>query len=208
MIAGGIKGKTDISLGVAVSHAADPAVVGPIATTVTDENEIIVFHPGTDVEINPSAITISGGNVTIQIPRCRMVLASLAQTPADGLDYTDTTNFEQTVDVKRIYNDTSTQGELVYPHGKSCGCVGTCSCSCGEDTDTACIYVRDSETGIVDVLKATYSGGVWSRATTRCGCAQIARLNYYAGLDPLTPQAEDAIVRLAHSKMPDPPCGS
>ena len=33
------------------------------------------------------------------------------------------------------------------------------------------------------------------------------RLNYLSGMDPTSPQAEDAIIRLAHSKMPEEPCG-
>ncbi|MHA2068111.1 MAG: hypothetical protein ACXABY_27435, partial [Candidatus Thorarchaeota archaeon] len=69
IIEAGIEASEDISLGEAVNHAADPAIIGPVATTVTDENEIRVYHPGTDFEIIPSVVTISGGNITISIPR-------------------------------------------------------------------------------------------------------------------------------------------
>ena len=102
IIAGGIKGTTAISAGAAVNHAADPAIVGPIVTAVTDENEIHVFHPGTDVEIHPSAISISGGSVTITIPRCRMVTEAVSDNPSNGISYTNLANFESTVDVSRV----------------------------------------------------------------------------------------------------------
>jgi hypothetical protein len=69
------------------------------------------------------------------------------------------------------------------------------------------MYVRKPEIGTIDVLPATYSGGSWS---VTYGCSsrpKLVRLNYYAGLETLTRQAEDAIVRLAHAKMPEEPCG-
>jgi len=206
IIEAGVKAITDIVDGEAVSHVTDPAIIGPFATTVTDENEITVYHPGTDLVIIPSSVTISGGNCTIEIPRCRMVKTSLVQNPAAGLSYSDTSNFEATVDVKRVYNDTSTNAVIVWPHKctNSCGVNG-----CGEKTQTGCMYIRNAEIGSIDVLPATYSGGSWAAKNWGCcnGYPEILRLNYRAGLDPITPQAEDAIVRLAHSKMPDEVCG-
>jgi hypothetical protein len=208
VIAPGARGESDISLGAAVSHAVDPATIGPLATTVTDINEVRVFYPDTDIEISPSAITISGGNVTIEIPRCR--LATQAAYASGGvIDYGNLANFQTTVDIKRVYNDTSVNATLVWIHGKSCSCaLGTGCCSCNESTETACMVIRDRDIGAINVLPATYSNGAWSRGTSLCNRgAQNVRLNYYSGLQALTPQAEDAIIRLAHSKMPEPPCG-
>lgn len=206
VIEAGVKATTDISLGVVVDHTADPAVIGPVVTTVTDEDEIFVYHPGTDIEIVPSAVTISGGNVTIQIPRCRMVKTALVDNDGNGLDYDDTSNFEATVDIKRVYNDASTNATLVWPHrcGASCAANG-----CSEYTQTACMYIRNSETGAIDVQPATYSDGTWTGTTVSCcnGNPQIVRLNYRAGLTPLTQQAENAIIRLAHAKLPYNLCG-
>jgi len=208
VIAGGVRATETIQAGAVVDHTSDPAVVGPIATTVTDTGEVHVYHPGTESEITPSSVTISGGNLTVQIPRCRMVKAALADNPSDGLDYDDLTNFESTVDVVRVYNDPSTNAVLVWPH--SCSTYPNCSCS--EYTRTACIYVRDSRTGRLDVLQATYSGGAWTSSVTGpsnlCGgMPEVVRLYYYAGVQTLTRQQEDAIVRLAHAKMPEEPCG-
>lgn len=204
IIGAGVKAVTMISAAESVDHTTDPAVVGALATTVTDPDEIRVYHPGTTIEIIPSKITIAGGNVTIEIPRCRMVLAALEDTPPDGLDYNDTANFEAEVDVAREYLDTTDPGVLVYPHLSTCGCCASCS----EVTADACVYVRDARLGFVDVMRAEFISSVWTAACA-CQCCPptYSRINYLAGLETLTPQAEDAIVRLAHAKMPSAPCG-
>lgn len=212
----GVKAVANIGLAQAVDHTADPAVVGPIATTVTDPDEIIVYHPGTDIEIVPSSIVIAGGNVTINIPRCRLVTQAAQDNDENGIDYTDTGcssfgptgSFECFVDVKRVYNDASTQGTLVWPHQSSdcayCGCP-----SCGEYTHDACVYIKNAESGAVDLLKAAYADGAWTADSCTCHCSlpSYARVNYRAGMTPLSKQAEDAIIRLAHAKMPSEPCG-
>lgn len=210
----GVRAVSNISIGAAVTFAADPSTVGPIATTVTDEDEIHVYHPGTDVEIDPSAITIAGGNVTISIPRCRLVTDP--NNPDSGWDYADvppsaTSPFDATVDVKRVYNDDTTAGVFVWPHqsSESCDCICTCGCDvCGEYTHEACLYVRNGETGAIDALYAHLVGSVWTASCPCfCGMPELIRVNYRAGLTPLTKQAEDAVIRLAHAKMPKPPCG-
>jgi len=117
VIEAGVRVEADILAGAAVDHGADPATV-TVATTVTDTDEIKVYHPGADVELHPSAITVDGVNAVIEIPRCRMVKEADASDTA-GLSYTDTTPagpFLQTVDVKRIYNDPATNATLVWPH--------------------------------------------------------------------------------------------
>lgn len=197
-IEAGIQATSTIQAGAVVNHATDPAVIGPIATTVTNIDEVKIFHPGTDVEIDPSAITIAGGFVTINIPRCRMVTAAVADNPVTGLAYTDLANFEATVDVKRVYNSTAVQATFVYPH--SCGGL-SCDCDCTEQTAVGCIYVRNKRLGIINVMQTGQVSGLCG------GCPEIVRLNYRAGMDKLTFQAEDAIIRLAHAKMPSEPCG-
>jgi hypothetical protein len=207
----GVMAVDDVSLGAAVSHATDPAVVGPVATTVTDATEIHVYHPGTDVEIDPSAIVIAAGNVTISIPRCRLV--SDPDNPDNGWDYTDippsaTTPFESTVDIKRVYNDDTTQGLFIWPHQTGEGCTCGCCAVCDEYTHEACAYLRNNESGAIDLLYAHLIGSVWT-ASCPCACTlpQLVQVNYRAGLTTITKQAEDAVIRLAHSKMPKPPCG-
>lgn len=210
----GVMATSNISLGEPVSHVTDPAVIGPMATTVTDETEIHVYHPGTDIEIDPSAITIAGGNLTIWIPRCRMVDAGAVDNDADGLDYADvppsaTSPFEATVDVKRVYNDATTAGTFVWPHHSGEGYTCTCGCdTCSEYTHEACVYIRHGETGALDAVYAHLVGSVWTSACP-CYCTypEYVRVNYRAGLTTITRQAQDAVIKLAHSKMPRPSCG-
>ena len=196
---GGVKTETAIQDGAAVSHATDPATVGPIATTVTDINEIHVYHPGSDLEIIPSSITLSGGAVSFEIPRCRMVKPELQDNPSAGLEYSTLTNFSQTVDVKRIYNTNNNPATLVY---RKCQTRTDCT-----DTEkTACLCVRYPKIGSV---------AVEPDCLYTCGRLYKVKLNYYAGrrfvddnglLHPWARQAQDAIIRLAHAKMPHPAC--
>ena len=187
VVAGGVKGETAISAGETVDHTTDPAIVGPVATTVTDESEIRIYHTDTDIEVDPSDITISGGFVTIEIPRCRLVLPELADNPANGLNYNTLTNFATDVDIVRVYNDTDTGATLVRL---------SCQSNCTDTQTDACIYVRKSNIGSVS---APVSSGL-------CGCApDFVDLNYYSGVE-MTKQMRDAIIRLAHTKMPRSPC--
>lgn len=206
-IEAGIKATSTVEAGATVDHTSDPALV-TVTTAVTEVTELVVYHPGTTVEIHPSAVSISGGTATISIPRCRMVLASLADNGTDGVEYTDTDNFEATVDVVRVYTDDSTNAKLVWPHRCSGGCAAN---GCSEYTQTACVYVRSHEMGIVDVTPATYADGVWTRAGLACGGGggqpSLVRLYYRAGMRTVDQRTEDAVVRLAHSLMPEEPCG-
>lgn len=203
VIEAGVRATSAIGAGESVDHASDPAVVGPVATTAADADEIRVYYPGSTREILPSQVTISGGNVTIRIPRCRMVKESLLDNAATGLDYTDTGNFTATVDVVRVYTDPSTQAVMRRPHCANNGCDG----GCNECTQTACMYIRDKRLGIVDVLPATYSSGSWTKATPAgLGEYRLVRMNYRAGLQTLPLQLEMAILRLAHSKLAVDPC--
>lgn len=214
VIEAGVRAESDIALAETIDHANDPAVIGPIATTVTEADEIHVFHPGSDLEINPSKITLSGGNVTIEIPRCRLVLESKQNNDAAGLDYNDLDLFESEVDVKRVYNDASENATLVWAHRDQVGACPSCGCAtCGEVTRTGCVYMRNARTGALDVLEASFGSAQdddeWTAVCSRCYAAKpdFVRVNYRAGLQTLTYQAEDTILRLAHAKMPSAPCG-
>jgi hypothetical protein len=182
---------------------------------VTDEDEIKIYHPGTTIEIIPSALTISGGNVIVSIPWVRLVKLSVQDNDANGLTYTTAANYETTVDVVRVYNDESIQGGLYWHHrdsGGACDCnCAWCCATCGDYSENACIYIRNPETGTLDLLPATFSDTAltWSASCLTCYCSapDSIRLNYKAGLETMTEQIEDAIIRLAHSKMPQSPCG-
>jgi hypothetical protein len=187
IVAGGIRAEENIELSSVVDYSGiDPAIVGPIATSVMDINEVKIFHVGTNIEIDPSEIDISGGFVTITIPRCRLVDPSVADNPESGLNYDNVGNFASNIDVKRVYNDTSTQATLIRKK---------CRNSCDDEITSACIYVRHETISSVHVP----SGDM-------CNCyPDFVELNYLSGID-LTKQAKEAIIRLAHSKMPRNPC--
>ena len=207
----GFRNTAVVAGGTAVNYVADPASI-TVATTVTDESEIKVYYTGSDREIIPSDVSISGGNVTIQIPWCRLVKPENFNNPGDGWDYNDATIYVSNVDVKQVYNDRSIEAGLIFPHRATvtCDCdCPTCCGTCNEYSVTACEYILNREVGTLDVLPATYSGSVWTADCLTCYCENptLVRLNYKAGLNPMTLQAEDAVVRLAHSKMPNPPCG-
>lgn len=204
LIAAGIRATEVIAEGAAVTHGPKVGVVGPIATTVTDPNEIQVYYPDSSRRITPSRISIQGGFVTISIPRFRMIIPDLLNTPEGGIMYEDTTALLGEVDILRVYNDPSVQAVLVQP-----GCGNShCTRGCGECTHSACIYIRDSHVGEVDILPATRSEdtGLWSPKTLCVGNYSIVRLNYLAGMRLLNLEAEAAIVHLAHAKLMGPPC--
>lgn len=202
LLAAGIKATTNISLGEATDLTGEPVLVGPVATSVTVEEELVLYHPGTTTEITPSKVTLVGGNVTFEIPRCRLVKTALADNPADGWDFDDDSNFEATVDVVRVYTDRSTQAVLVWPTGR------TCCDSCDEDTGEGCIAIISTRTGFIKVIPASQTNGVWTASGWVCTCPPpYVRLNYKAGLSELSVLAMDAIIRLAHSMMPEGPCG-
>lgn len=196
VIEGGVMAIDDIADAEAVDYSIDPAVIGPIATALTNTDEIAVFYPGSLNQIFPETMEITGGFLTIWVPRCRMVAADKLENPKEGWNYDDLDNFTTTVDVKRVYNDPSTQAELIW---RDCN-------ACESQSQAACIYVRNGEIGSVDVTAGAYSDGAWTRTSSFCKPVESVRLNYRAGRG-MTYQMEDAIIRLAHSKMPDELCG-
>lgn len=191
----GIKATADIALAVALDHTTDPATIAPTATSVTDEDEIHFYQAGTDVEIFPNSLTLSGGNVTASFPRARLVKESAQDNPDTGLPYSDTSitgPYIQEIDIKRIYIDTTDAGEFVWPLGKDC------PEECDEDTEDACGYIRSNQSGVITMLSPADGVCPWA------GASEL-RINYAAGR-PLDPVAEDAIMHLAHALMPIPPC--
>lgn len=182
------------------------ATVGPIAVTFTDPREVKVYYPDSERRIQPSRVVISGGNLTIQIPRYRLVITDLLNTPEGGIAYEPLENFLSTVDVVRLYTDPSTQAIFVRPNCRNNNCYGGCT----ECTQTGCIYMLDPEIGFVNVSPAVWDEETetWN-ARNVCGTGySLVRLNYACGIEYLTPEAEKIIISLAHSKLYGPPCGS
>ena len=72
---------------------------------------------------------------------------------------------------------------------------------------TGCLIIKDEKLGIISVQAGEYADGAWSGRAMCSRGHPMLHLYYKAGLQHMNAQAEDAIVRLAHSKMPDAPCG-
>ena len=144
----------EVEEGSTVDHTGDPAIIGPVTidgSIVTDLNYVKVLYPDTELEINPSKVYLDGLDLYIEVPRCRMVRYDLRDNSDAGVDYTDTSLFQQTVDVY--------------------------------------YYATEDTNSVVDFGNGNI--GLW----------------YLAGETVPTVQQLDMIMRLAHSKMPDTPCG-
>lgn len=191
LIAGGVRATSIIEEDASVSHVTDPAIVA-VSTTVTDPAEIKVYYPDTTQEITPLKIDLAGGTATIYIPRCRLVGIDYVDNPEYGLEYANTALFQDTVDVIRVYNDTSDVGHFVRRQ------AGKCT----ETTVDLCMTIKDKEIShIVAYQNSTPSG------LCRSVAVEQAKFNYVSGLSYISNIAELALVRLAHSKMPGEPCG-
>ena len=197
----GTQKESDISIGVTLDHGV-PTIIDPVivtvATTVTDTGEIKVFYPDEAVEIHPSSITISAGVATIKIPRSRLVKPELNDNREDKLYYDNNDNFLETLDVKRVYYDTSDAAYSVWDYD-------SCT-SLEESTQLAHIKILDNRLAIVGSLPATYSDGLFAYTQyTNCRFPNRIRLNYVAGRQK-SMFTEIMTARLAHTNMPNKPC--
>ena len=200
----GARAEAVIAAGASVSHASDPAVVAgltlPSGATV---DEIVVYHTGTKQRILPSSIRINSGNITLYIPRARLVKPSLEDNAVQGLEYADTNNFVTSVDVNRIYTDPSVNAKIISSHD----CSSSCSANgCTEYTETACLTIRNARLGILDMRYANYTGGTWRQRAPRYRNPRKVQLYYKAGAVKPTNRLVSSIIRLAHVLMPEEPC--
>jgi hypothetical protein len=142
------------------------------ATTATDPEEIRVYYPGKSAqdawEIRPvTDITVVGGLLTIRIPKYMLALEELQEKAVDPraekiiIDGDDNDNFLQTVDIYRVYTDTSEQAVFQSENYENCGS------GCSSYDETGCLYIRDSRLGILAVNRADYSAitGAWAGAS-------------------------------------------
>lgn len=188
-----------------------------VPTTVTNSEEIKIFYPGkageSGYEIRPIIVTISGGIATITCKREQLVLEDLLESfTAEAIDGFVDANFLTTVDVYRVYNDPSTQAQIIW---NSLGGCGVCA-ACTKTYQDACINVDDGEIGLVRVEPAT-----WNATTLQfdpanlnaCRAPDSVRMWYKAGwkynnsdiiMDPLW---ERAICRFAAAQLHRPLCG-
>lgn len=230
---GGIKARTLIEAGATVVYSDTDAdgVMDTCTITLTaaqmtaagaSAREIRVFFAGeTDDawEIRPLTIVENPTthNITITGPCSRFVDPDLWYAadpqPIDlPIVAPPVADFVLTVDIYRIYNDTTTQGEVVWKGGAVCT-----SLSCTEVCQDACIVVDNPRLGLVRLTPATYAAGVWTPSCLTYADPTAVRFNYYAGMWPTYANAyrgdgrmdnalAEAIVRLANTLLPDAPC--
>lgn len=137
-----------------------------IPTSVTDANEIHLYYPaqnGDDAwEIRPIKVSFSGGNVTITFKAWQIAAANqMDNIDPQPLDADSAASYETTVDVYRVYNDSSQQVEFLWesrPEFCTCGGSGTCT-ACQLGTQGGCFTVRDQRLGFIVPSPATYSDG-------------------------------------------------
>jgi len=196
VISPGVEASATIQAGLAVTPLNELITINITLSSVvpTSVDEVRIFYPGTDVEIIPSSITIDGTDLTIVIPQYRAMKSTLVDNSAAGIDMTDATT-QETVDVKRIYTDDSTNAVFAAPGSTT----GT------ERTQTAHMRVIDDYMGTLRVQPATYSGGTWSKCSLSFE-PDVLRLNYYSGVKNMERSAVEMVVRLAHVLMHHTPC--
>lgn len=179
-----------LAAGAVVDLTSDPAII-TVASILTNTDEIRTFYPGTDQEIIPSRVIASGAQILIYVPKARLVSAAYWNNPESGYNCDDATIYQTSVDVRRIYTDTTKQAKLVFSPRNACT----------EATVDLCAFIVDPANGILDIKTNTC-------VSPSCRGVPInLRLSYLAGMRRLERQYEGMVIRLAHSLMPKEPCG-
>lgn len=131
----------------------------------TIASEIVVCYTGTQVQIRPIQVTVSGAVATINIKRWLMGDPDLWSV-GTVIDPSDNDNLLALVDVYRVTYDTSHAITLAWePEIQMCGCL-TDSCNvCAGATQSACASRGDWANGLIGWQAANYAAGVWTPAT-------------------------------------------
>lgn len=228
VISGGFRAKTLIQAGAAVVRT-DADVDGyaetctvTVPTTLTDTNEIRVYYPaksGEDAwEIKPlTSVAISGGNAVVTFKSWQIAAANhMDALDAQPLDADNAASYETTVDVYRVYNDVSTQVQMMWEN--SGDCCDSCA-ACEFDTQTGCFHLRDDRLGIVVPAPATWDATNQEFTATEfalCREPDQVRLWYYSGYRDwgrkrpyveMWPYFEYMVAYYAASKLDRPVCG-
>lgn len=217
IVAGGRRATTLVEAGATVTYSDEDGdgfyetATISVTTTETDIFELYVFTAGKEGastwEIRPPrSKSLSGGTATFTFYSWQMIDTALWEefpttidSPTainlEGLaeDPPDTSNVVATVDVYRVYNDTTENAALFLWEPQPKNSIGTLnwSCStavqctaCGFTTQNGCLHVRDPKLGFVIPIPATYDedDAQWEQTTyTKCRDPDLVKLWYYAG---------------------------
>lgn len=179
----------------------DPVTVE--LTSVISTDEIVITYPDEKVEIKPSGITAVGTDVTIEIPRCRLVKKEYCVNRDSAIPYYEAEYFLETVDIWCHYADPEYGAEFKWIQTP-------CDTDCVPNCQPACTVIAGQmayEISQVYVYPATYSNGVFTR--TNCWSYRTmpdsVRVTYRSGRRPSI-NNELLTIRLAHTLMPYAPC--
>src|SRR5262245_15459650 len=235
----GIEQHTDIDLAAAITYSdgdtdtlIDRAVIGPLATTITDPDEIVLYVPASERlgqprserwRIAPLQVEISGGNVTITAPAWLFAKPSLYEGfDPHGIDINDATKRLTTVEVARRFCDPTgttqetAQAVLVYetrPWPWYCLPSPTIANSADPAAvgyALARVGIRDGAAGVVSVGEAVYNTttGQWVSPSC-CGASRPpdrVLIRYLAGEDleggQMAARWRPIVARLAAAELP------
>jgi len=231
VISGGVKTKTAIELGSAITRS-DPNGDGyselctvSVATSVTDTNEIHVYYAGESGddgwEIRPIEVSISGGIATITFKSWQVVLKETMDTfDAEAIDGDDATNYETTVDVYRVYNDPSTQVQFIWERIPGYTTCSSSTCvACNFDTQAGCFHLRDPRLGFAVPAPASWDSDdeeFDSAEWAGCRAPDQVRFWYYSGFQDksilrynvtMSRYWKRAVAYYAASRLDRPACG-
>jgi hypothetical protein len=174
------------------------AIIDPIVlvvpTSVTDINEILVTYPGSTTPIHPTKVVIAGGNVTIYIPRSRLVDPANDDNREDPLHYDDNSVFLTEVDIYRKWTDPSLG--ITYYRLKH---------DFTEHTHAGYSVVLNQKLSIISSYPATWASGVASPLHLGMCDGLPVRMTYLSGRR-YSFTTELQTCRLAHTLMPHEPC--
>jgi len=248
VIAGGQRAVDAVDTGVTVVYSdedgdgfTETATV-TVTTTLTDVFEIFAFTAGKsgapEWTIRPArSKSITGTTLTMTFWSWQMIdpakwealptqaslggeiaidLEGLTETPAV------TTNLVSTVDVYRVYNDTTAESAMFLWEpsaansiiGAGWGCSSSTECiACGFTTQSGCLTPSLPLEGIVVPAPGTYTDGAWTKdCFSLCRDPDLVKIWYYCGYqgndyrggytyDPLSERWAKAIAQLAVARL-------
>lgn len=231
IISGGVKAKSVIQAGAAVvrtdadvDNYAETCTV-TVNTTVTDANEIRAYYPaksGDDAwEIRPITVSISNGVATIRFKSWQIVAANqMDSLNAQPLDADSAASYETTVDIYRVYNDPSTQAQMMWENLPGWPRCSSSSCTaCQFETQAACFHLRDPRMGFAVPAPASWDSSTQTftqQYYSACREPDQVRFWYYSGYEDKTltrskvemsPYWKYAVAYFAASKFERPVCG-
>lgn len=176
-----------VAAGENVAYVSEPAKIGPLATSVTDASELHFYIQGTDREVYPSSVILAGGFLTAEFPRARLVLPSYDTMQGwVGNRFTDMIHFAPELDIWREYTDATNAVTLL---DRAQNCTST--------SRALCARIENARLGIIQVNYCR--GGA-------CSWPYGVRLAYRAGLTILDVRIQAAVIRLAHTLIPESLC--